>query len=168
MFKPSSRVQVAQDSGHHDIAQMIDATAFAVSPLMAMPWEVLIHVLSFLDPFDLCVAAQVCSVRSIGGCRVGGVAIHTPTVHPTHPPTGVGPIQSMNELTSDDALWRRFCGDTTSCGDQGTTSGDEGADGGHVWKPWYMQWLRPNLRQYALNRGTHLVCHLAVSCRLTD
>ena len=37
---------------------MIDATAFAVSPLMAMPWEVLIHVLSFLDPFDLCVAAQ--------------------------------------------------------------------------------------------------------------
>lgn len=149
---------------------MIDATVFAVSPLMAMPWEVLIHVLSFLDPFDLCVAAQVCSVRSVGGCRVSGVAIQPlaegPTEQATHPPTAVGPIQSMNELTSDDALWRRFCGDTTSCGDEGT-SDDEGVDGGHVWKPRYMQWLRPNLRQYALNRGTHLVC-FAVSCRLTD
>ncbi|ELR12674.1 Ras subfamily protein [Acanthamoeba castellanii str. Neff] len=115
--------QVAQDSGHHDIARMIDATAFTVSPLMAMPWEVLIHVLSFLDPFDLCVVAQVCS--------------------------------GMNEIASDDALWRRFCGDTTCCGNEDTNSGDEDVGGGRVWKPRYMRWLRPNLRQYAIHRGFH-------------
>lgn len=44
---------------------MIEAKAESdASPLLAMPWEVVLHVLSFLDPFDLCVVAQACSVRA--------------------------------------------------------------------------------------------------------
>ena len=58
-------VKVARQSGHERIAQMIEAKAESdASPLLAMPWEVVLHVLSFLDPYDLCVVAQACSVRA--------------------------------------------------------------------------------------------------------
>jgi hypothetical protein len=54
--------QVAREGGHESIAQMIDVRIFSVSPLLEMPWDTLLHVLSFLEPFDLCTVAQVCSV----------------------------------------------------------------------------------------------------------
>jgi len=53
---------VAREGGHESIAQMIDVCVFSVSPLLEMPWDALLHVLSFLEPFDLCSLAQVCSV----------------------------------------------------------------------------------------------------------
>jgi hypothetical protein len=56
--------QVAREGGHESIAQMIDVRTFSVSPLLEMPWDALLHVLSFLEPFDLCSLAQVCSVPS--------------------------------------------------------------------------------------------------------
>jgi hypothetical protein len=56
--------QVAREGGHESIAQMIDVRVFSVSPLLEMPWDALLHVLSFLEPFDLCTVAQVCSVHA--------------------------------------------------------------------------------------------------------
>jgi hypothetical protein len=43
---------------------MIARATFAASPLMEVPLDVVVHILSFLEPFELCVVAQVCAVRS--------------------------------------------------------------------------------------------------------
>jgi hypothetical protein len=54
----------------------------------------------------------------------------------------------MAEVSSDDALWRRFCADNS--GDHtalAVPAPDERRQ--RVWKPRYMGWLRPNLHQYA-------------------
>jgi myo-inositol catabolism protein IolC len=44
---------------------MIVRATFAASPLMEVPLDVVVHILSFLEPFDLCAVAQVCTVRSL-------------------------------------------------------------------------------------------------------
>ena len=62
--------QVAREGGHESIARMIDVCVFSVSPLLEMPWDALLHVLSFLEPFDLCTLAQVCSVPPPSSCCV--------------------------------------------------------------------------------------------------
>jgi hypothetical protein len=65
----------------------------------------------------------------------------------------------MNELSSDDALWRRFCGTDKQPTDKGVDVGVEEEEetttrSRHVWKTTYMAWLRPNLRQLGQSQGT--------------
>ncbi len=66
----------------------------------------------------------------------------------------------MAEVSSDDALWRRFCPEgndhhtvRSPPDNSGFAAGDDGGDGDkkqrHAWKSRYMEWLRPNLHQFA-------------------
>jgi hypothetical protein len=57
---------VAQKNGHEQLAQTISTTVFMPHPMQEMPWDVVMHILSFLNPYHLCVVAQVCSVRTRG------------------------------------------------------------------------------------------------------
>ncbi len=74
-------------------------------------------------------------------------------------------VQSMADVSSDDALWRRFCPEgndhhtvpsSIPPDNSGFADGDDDDDGNetengkkrHVWKMRYMEWLRPNLRQF--------------------
>jgi hypothetical protein len=59
--------QVARRSGFYDIARMIEYKELAAENqlLAELPWEVILHVLSFLEPYDLCTVSQVCVVRSL-------------------------------------------------------------------------------------------------------
>jgi hypothetical protein len=57
-------MQVARSAGHVELADFIHSRAFALCPLLAMPYDVVAHVMSFLDPFDLCAIAQTCRVWS--------------------------------------------------------------------------------------------------------
>jgi hypothetical protein len=54
--------QVARRSGFYDIARMIEYKESAAENQL-LPWEVILHVLSFLEPYDLCTVSQVCVVR---------------------------------------------------------------------------------------------------------
>ena len=73
----------------------------------------------------------------------------------------------MNELSSDDALWRRFCDTDKQSTDEGVDVGEEHEEETtarirHVWKTRYMAWLRPNLRQLGQSLGTtcaHMCAH---------
>jgi hypothetical protein len=55
-------------------------------------------------------------------------------------------VQILAELSSEDALWRRFCPSDSA---EGTTAGVDGFLGGnekrHGMKDKYMDWLRTNL-----------------------
>jgi hypothetical protein len=55
--------QVARRSGFHAIALMIENKFKENRLLVELPWEVILHVLSFLEPYDLCTVSQVCVVR---------------------------------------------------------------------------------------------------------
>jgi hypothetical protein len=84
----------------------------------------------------------------------------------------------MAEVSSDDALWRRFCPEgndhqdhhtmrsSTPPDNSGFADSEDDDDGNetengkkrHVWKTRYMEWLRPNLRQFVFahsQQGTH-------------
>jgi hypothetical protein len=36
-----------------------------VNTLLQAPCEVVVHILSFLEPYDLCTVSQVCVVRTV-------------------------------------------------------------------------------------------------------
>jgi hypothetical protein len=63
--------------------------------------------------------------------------------------------QILAELSSEDALWRRFCPPDSA---EGTTAGVDGFLGDnekrHGMKDKYMDWLRPNLNLYVQSRRT--------------
>jgi hypothetical protein len=54
---------VARQSEHDDVADMIESWSYRACPLLSMPYDVLLHIMAFLQPYDLCVVAQACSVR---------------------------------------------------------------------------------------------------------
>ncbi len=55
--------------------------------------------------------------------------------------------QTLNEVSSDDHVWRRFCNERWR-------SDDEGCEGKR-WKVRYMAWLQPRLKQYATSKGRY-------------
>jgi hypothetical protein len=59
----------------------------------------------------------------------------------------------LNEVSSDDHVWRRFCHARWSSDDKGSE--------GKRWKGRYMAWLQPRLKQYATSKGNFsTACHL--------
>ncbi|ELR16222.1 Fbox domain and Ankyrin repeat containing protein [Acanthamoeba castellanii str. Neff] len=52
---------------------------------------------------------------------------------------------TLNEVSSDDHVWRRFCSPRWSSDDKGCE--------GKQWKARYMAWLQPRLKQYATSKA---------------
>jgi hypothetical protein len=44
------------------VADKLEAHGFKVCPILLAPYEVLLKVLEYLEPYDLCAVAQSCSV----------------------------------------------------------------------------------------------------------
>jgi len=55
--------QVAREAGYVEVARLIEGWCFERCPVLLMPFDVLVLIMGHLDPFELCVVAQVCSVR---------------------------------------------------------------------------------------------------------
>jgi hypothetical protein len=92
-----------------------------------------------LEPHDLCSVAQVCSVR-----LSYSLAPPVPSRH-TNASCGGG-VQTLNEASSDNHLWRRFCSPQATS-QEATTA----------WKARYMSWLQPRLKQYSAHKSTILL-----------
>jgi hypothetical protein len=46
-----------------EAADVIETCGYRACPILFMPYDVLLHVMVLLEPYDLCSVAQVCSVR---------------------------------------------------------------------------------------------------------
>jgi hypothetical protein len=109
---------------------------------LAVPYDLLLHILALLEPYDLCTLAQACSVRFSIICLAR-------THASSHAHARANDLkslmseQTLNEVSCSDHLWRRFCGREATR--------DE-ASGGRDLKSHYMGWLRPRLNRYATER----------------
>jgi ankyrin repeat protein len=54
--------QVAMRAGHEVLAGWIAKHNFAVCPLLTLPIDLLVSIMEWLEPHDLCSVAQTCSV----------------------------------------------------------------------------------------------------------
>jgi hypothetical protein len=126
---------VARQGGHIEAVDLIKNYSYRACPILFIPYEVLLHVMVLLEPHDLCSVAQVCSVLL-------SYSLPASTSRHTNASCG-GDVQTLNEASSDDHLWRRFCSPHSTS--QGATN---------AWKARYMSWLQPRLRQYSSFKST--------------
>lgn len=129
------------------LARFIEERGYQACPMLFMPFDVLAHVMAQLDPYDLCLVAQTCTVlRSPPPPPRGSFAqlCHILTPGRTR--------QTLNEVSSANCVWQRF-------GDSRWASSSSVAKGGAQWswKGRYMTWLRPRLQTYAREQSTS--CH---------
>jgi hypothetical protein len=50
--------------GHVAVGELIKIWSYQACPILFMPFNVLVHMMAFLNPSDLCAVAQACLVST--------------------------------------------------------------------------------------------------------
>jgi hypothetical protein len=135
--KGHTALDLAIALGHKEVETLLSAYIARAAarqrprgcPLLQMPVEVLVLILSWLEPRDLCTAAQACTVPKPLACTCGSPDL---CVTP-----GLAYVQVLAQLSREDTLWRRFC----------STHQHKPAD--QSWRDCYREWVAASLRVYA-------------------
>lgn len=113
----------------------------------AVPVEVLVRVLEWLEPYDLCSVAQTCLVRPPLSLVCGKLASELNFCFAAH-----RLAQVLAAVSSSDCIWRPlgdagWTSETASATEEQQQRQHDGERG--AWKRLYMAWLQPRLSIYA-------------------